>query len=389
MKLVCKLLLVLLCLLSYTATAEIIDCVSNGKRVFTDDKSQCDSSIKIRDYGDKNNKKNTIKGKAPEMPANSERAPTDKIVNKISEIEGFKRLDIKQAKASEDFFQIKKDSNEYFISSKDRLIKLNASANDQKVLYDRELTSGLYLTDMTSLNQELYVVTKRSIGGPAAMNMGINKINKEGEIEFFSEEKPAEIYSDKQTLWLGGVNYSGWIDIQTKAIHKIKTGYIWGLVDTGDSVWFGAREKYNKNTGKKELVGGVYFSNKKTKNIQRLNPSLLSSTDIFGLHAENDNLWISYGAIGMGVSRYNIKTKKSELLSYSANGIRLGGYDFASNNDYIWMAAHSKLIRLDKVSLIAEEYQCTLAKDCNIRDMLHDGQKLWLVLGDQGIVTLY
>lgn len=42
----------------------------------------------------------------------------------------------------------------------------------------------------------------------------------------------------------------------------------------------------------------------------------------------------------MGVSRYNIKTKKSKLYSYSANGIRLGGYAFAGSNDYICIAAH-------------------------------------------------
>lgn len=389
MKLVSKLLLVFVCLFSYIASAEIIECMSDGKWVFTDNKSQCDSSVKIKDYGDKKNKKDRVKEKAPDIHVDSNRISAENIVNKISDIEGFERFNIKKEKPHEDFFQIKKNNNHYYISSKDRLIKLNMSTDEQEVLYERELTSGLYMRDVAALNEEVYFLSKRSIGGPASMKMGINKINKEGEIEFVSVEKPAEIYSDKQTLWLGGVDYSGWLDIQTMAIHKIQTGYVWGLVDAGDSVWFGAREKYNKNTGKKEHVGGVYFSNKKTKNIQRLNPSLLASTDIFGLHAENGNVWISYGAIGMGVGRYNIKTQKSELISYSANGIRLGGYDFASNDNYIWMSAHSKLIRLDKISLIAEEYQCTLASDCNIRDMLHDGQKLWLVLGDQGIVTLY
>ena len=369
------------------ASAEIIECVSNGKRIFTDNKTECDSSIKIKDYGHKNNKKDTIDEKAPEI--NKERIFNKKNINKISDIEGFEILDIKNIKTHEDFFQIKKSNNNYYISSKDRLIKLNKNTNNQEVIYEKELTSGLYVTDMASLNNAVYIVTKRSIGGPASMNMGINKINNEGNIEFVSVEKPSEIFSDQKTLWVGGVNYSGWLDTQTKVVHKINTGYIWGIVDTEDSVWFGAREKYNKETGKKELIGGVYFSNKENKKIQHLDFSLLASTDVFGLHAENDNLWISYGAIGMGVSRYNIKTKKSELLSYSANGIRLGGYNFASNNDYIWMAAHSKLIRLDKISLIAEEYECTLADKCNIRDMLHDGQKLWLVLGNQGIVTLY
>ena len=367
---------------SKSALSEIYKCEINGKIELTDNKLACNSPKEV--IIGPENIVHAEHGGAAALP---EIAEENTDIKALEKLDGFRSFVVDGRAEKESFFQIKNDGKSIYLLSKDRVVRFNKVVGRQRNLYIREPTSGFYFSGLSSIDNGIYAIRKKSIGN-AAVNSGIYFFNSKDEIVPVYEEKPKEIYAENDVVWIGGSNYVGWIDVNSKQVYKHDSGYVWGLQDDGEYVWFGARDKYDKEARTWKKIGGVYFADKRTKKFVRLDDSLLLGSDIFGLHVEGKYLWASHGSLGSGLTRYDLEAKESKFLSFSINGIGLGGYNFASDEKYIWMAGYESIVRLDKNTLVAEEYSCHLQNKCRVLDILHDGERLWLALGENGVATI-
>lgn len=368
---------------SESILSDIYKCEINGKIELTDNKLACNTPKEV--IIDPANIVRTERNKVIVSTSAKEKSSGLKT---LEEINGFRPFVIGGKADKESFFQVKNDGSHIYLLSKDRVVKFNKVELSQNNLYVREPASGFYFSDFSSINNGVYAIRKRSIGR-AAINSGVYFFNFEGEISPAYEEKPKKLYAENDVVWIGGSNYVGWIDINSKQVYRHDSGYVWGIEDSGKYVWFGARDKYDEEARVWKRVGGVYFADKGTKEFSRLGDSLLMGSDIFGLHIEGKYLWVSHGSLGSGLTRYDMEINESKFLSFSINGIGLGGYNFASDKKYVWMSDNENLVRLDKELLVAEKFSCHIPDKCRILDILYDGEKLWLALGKNGVVTIH
>lgn len=370
-------------LFSENVLSEIYKCEINGKIELTDDKKSCEKPQEIviepANIVHSGHARPSILFDVPEEKAD---------LKMLKEIEGFRYFFVEGKVDTESFFKVENDGKAIYLLSKDRVVKLNKIVGSQNNLYVREPTSGIYFSDLSPINNGIYAIKRRSLGR-GAKTSGVGFFNSKGEISSAYEERPQKILYESGSLWIGGSDYVGWIDPESKQVYMHNSGYVWEIEDGGEYIWFGVRDEYDKDVRAWKKIGGVYYADKNTKEFSRLGDSLLISSDIFGLHVEGKYLWVSHGSLGSGLTRYNLEVKESDFLSFSTNGIGLGGYNFASDEKYIWMSDYGNLVRLDKKTLVAEEFSCHTPKKCRILDMMHDGERLWLALGENGVVTIH